>query len=427
MARPGFEVDRVDDRPARVGFEPGLQDVRLGAVEHQRRLDRRAQALDDLDHLLRLVGAFGQRDAHVQQVRAAIDLGPRHLAQFVVLLGQQQPLHGPTALRVDALANEGWRRLLAQVEGAHGAGRGRRWLAHAPRFSQTRALANGGDDRLQVVDGGAAAAADRAHAQIGGELAQRLGQLERLQWVHRVAAAQVQRDTGIGNDADRPFGALGQKAHRFAHVLGPGRAVQADDVDVERVQNRERRADVGAQQHAAVDVERDLDLNRDASAGDLKGAPCAEDGGLGLQNVLLRLDDQQVGATQEQAARLLFERLLELREGDVRQRRVVRAGQEAARADGAGHEARAAIALLELVAHVTRQARAGLVEVERPLGQAPLLEAQSTGLEGVGLDDVAADVQKAAMQRGGQVADDSGTAHPCSRRGARRRSRRRPG
>ena len=37
----GLEVERVEDRAARVGLEGCRQDVALGAVDHQRRFERR--------------------------------------------------------------------------------------------------------------------------------------------------------------------------------------------------------------------------------------------------------------------------------------------------------------------------------------------------------------------------------------------------
>ena len=65
----------------------------------------------------------------------------------------------------------------------------------------------------------------------------------------------------------------------------------------------------------------------------------AEDRRLDLEDVLRGLDDDQVGAAFDQAARLLGEDLDQLAEGDVAQGRVGRGGQEAGRPDRAGDEA----------------------------------------------------------------------------------------
>jgi hypothetical protein len=130
---------------------------------------------------------------------------------------------------------------------------------------------------------------------------------------------------------------LAEEADRVAHVLGAGRAVQAEHVDAERVDRREHRADVGAEQHlAAVGQQGDGDLDRQRPAGRLERLAGAEDRRLDLEDVLRRLDDDEVGAALDEALGLLGERVGELAEGDVAERRVVRGGQEAGRADRAG-------------------------------------------------------------------------------------------
>ena len=61
-------------------------------------------------------------------------------------------------------------------------------------------------------------------------------------------------------------------------------------------------------------------------------------GGLDLEDVLRRLDDDQVDAALEQAAGLLLEDLDEVAEADRAERRVVGGGEVAGRADRAGDE-----------------------------------------------------------------------------------------
>src|SRR6185369_11225049 len=100
-------------------------------------------------------------------------------------------------------------------------------------------------------------------------------------------------------------------------------------------------------------------------------------------DVLRGLDDDQVDAALEQAGRLLGEDLDELPERDVAERRVVAGGQEAGRADRAGDEALLADGL-------ARDLRGLLVDLERVLAQAPLLELEPGALERVGLDDLRA-------------------------------------
>ncbi len=186
---------------------------------------------------------------------------------------------------------------------------------------------------------------------------------------------------------DRQGGVLAEEADRVAHVLGAGRAVEADRLHVERGQRRQHRLDVGAEQHlAAVGQQRDGDLDRDPLAGRLERLARAEDRRLDLEDVLRRLDHQQVGAALDQAGRLLAEDLDEAAEGDVAERRVVGGGEEAGRADRAGDEAR-------LAGRLARDLGASAVDLERVLAEAPLLELEAGGLEGVGLDDLRAGVE----------------------------------
>ena len=105
--------------------------------------------------------------------------------------------------------------------------------------------------------------------------------------------------------------------------------------------------------------------------------------GLDLEDVLRGLDDEQVGAALEEALRLLGEDLEELAEGDAPEGRVVGRGQMAGRADRAGDEALLAD---RLAGDLGRLA----VDLERVVGEAPLVELEPAGLERVGLDDLGA-------------------------------------
>ena len=107
--------------------------------------------------------------------------------------------------------------------GARGAGRGA-----TDRRLGDRPL----DDRRDVRGGGAAAAAHDADAVALDELLQRLGQRLGLLGEDRLAVGSLQRQAGVGDARDRHRAVLAEEADRVAHVLGPGRAVQADHVDV---------------------------------------------------------------------------------------------------------------------------------------------------------------------------------------------------
>src|SRR5438067_13615070 len=87
-------------------------------MQHERSLDGRSKTLHHLNHLVALIRPFRQRDAYIQEVGPALHLVARNAEHAVVLVGEQQPLHFPTALGVDTLPNERWWRVLAQIEGA---------------------------------------------------------------------------------------------------------------------------------------------------------------------------------------------------------------------------------------------------------------------------------------------------------------------
>ncbi len=93
--------------------------------------------------------------------------------------------------------------------------------------------------------------------------------------------------------------------------------------------------------------------------------------------------DDQVDAALEQALGLLGEDLDELAEADLAEARVLGGGQVAGRADRAGHEAVLADRLAGDLGGLA-------VDLERVLAEAPLVELDPRGLEGVGLDDLGA-------------------------------------
>ena len=83
---------------------------------------------------------------------------------------------------------------------------------------------------------------------------------------------------------------------------------------------------------------------------------------------------------------LLGEHLHQLAEGDLAERRVVARRQVAGGADRAGDEA-------VLARRLARDLGGLAVDLERVLAQAPLLELQAAGLEGVGLEHLGAGLE----------------------------------
>ena len=239
-------------------------------------------------------------------------------------------------------------------------------------------------DRGDVRGRGAAAAADDRDAVALDELAERLGERLGLLGEDRLAVGALERQAGVRDAVDGQARVLAEEADRVAHVLGAGRAVQADHVDLQRLERRQDRVDVGAEQHlAAVGQQADRALDRHGAAGRLERLARAEDRGLDLEDVLRGLDDDEVGAALDEPARLLLEDRDELGEADLAERRVVGGGEVAGRADRAGDEA--------VLADGAARDLDGLdVDLERVVGEAPLVELQAAGLEGVGLDDLGA-------------------------------------
>ena len=93
---------------------------------------------------------------------------------------------------------------------------------------------------------------------------------------------------------------------------------------------------------------------------------------------------------RDQALGLLGEHLDELAEADLAERRIVGGRQIAGRADRAGDEPVLAGRLAGDLGRLD-------VDLHRVLGEAPLLELQPAGLEGVGLDDDRAGVEHRAV------------------------------
>ena len=119
----------------------------------------------------------------------------------------------------------------------------------------------------------------------------------------------------------------------------------------------------------------------------------------------------QVGAALDQAPGLLGRRpSTSSRKVILPERRVVGGGQVAGRADRAGDEAVLADGLAGDLGGLA-------VDLERVLAQAPLLELEPRGLEGVGLDDLGAGLEHRrvdALDDVGAVQDSASWHLPCS-------------
>ena len=159
-------------------------------------------------------------------------------------------------------------------------------------------------DPADVLGRGATAAADQRQAVIGDEARQRLGEFVRLQRVFGALGAQ-HRQAGVRHHRHRCLRVLRQVAQVFAHLSGTSGAVQADHVDTERLDRRQRCTDLAAQQHGARRLDRDVCENRDVTPELRHRTARAQHRGLELQQVLAGLDEDRVGAALEHAQRRL--------------------------------------------------------------------------------------------------------------------------
>ena len=117
----------------------------------------------------------------------------------------------------------------------------------------------------------------------------------------------------------------------------------------------------------------------------------AQDGRLGLQEVLAGLDDDRVGPARDEAAAALGVGVAEADERLVAQRRQLRAG-----ADRAEHVPRP-VRCRDLVGHLAGQHGALLGELADPFGDVVLGEVGQVRAEGVGLDGVRARLEVGAV------------------------------
>ncbi len=132
------------------------------------------------------------------------------------------------------------------------------------------------------------------------------------------------------------------------------------------------------------------------------------DGGLQLQDVLGGLNQEDVGATVGEAADLVEKEVHDLREARVAEHRVLGGGEETGGADGAGDEAgpiRGGVG----VRNAASKLGGGAVLLVGALAEAVLLQLQLGAAEGVGFDDVDADLEEGGvdgLDKGGVVEDE---------------------
>ncbi len=385
-------VHRVDDRAAAEALQPGLDHGRLGGVQHDRQGRCGGHPAGHLGHVDRAVAAHVV-DAQVQHVRAVPGLRAGDLDAVVPPSVQHGFPECLGAVGVGPLADHQDGRLLLERDLLVQRGQPR-FVAWAPpgRLDLTDRLHH----RAQVLGGGAAAPADQAESEFGDEPAQRRRQLIRIQRVDGTLRAEFGQ-AGVGHRRHSELRVLGQVPQMFAHLGRAGGAVQADEVGVQRGQRGQRRTDLGAEQHGAGGLHRDVHDHRNGDAAGGHGAAGTDDRRLGLQQVLAGLHDDRVDATLQHAGRLL---LVGVAQGAVR--RVAEGGQLGAGPDRPEHEA-GLVGGGELVGLRPGQRGTCMGQLEDPVLDVVLGQVGQVGTEGVRLDRVDAGLEVGPVHRSHDV------------------------
>ena len=181
-------------------------------------------------------------------------------------------------------------------------------------------------------------------------------------------AVDHRRQAHVGQARDRHGGVGRQVPQVLVHLGRPGGAVEPEDVGPHGAEGAERGADLGAEQHRAGLLHRDLELERDRAPERRHGPPGADDRGLGGQQVEVGLRDEQVDAALEQAPGHDLVGVAQLDEADLAQRR-------ATWCPGPSTRPRPAVA----VGHLAGDAGRGQADLVGPLGDAVLAERHGEG------------------------------------------------
>ena len=373
-----LEVDRVDDRLALAVGERDLDGLRIGGVDHDRRLDRAADPVIELVHRGLLV-ALGGLQADIDDLRAALHLAAGDLGRFVPLAGVHELPKLLRANDVGALADQqrpvvlvGLDQVDARVDGLPLPS-----LCQRPRFPP---LHHAGY-RRDVGVGGAAAAADEVQPSGVDEARERGGQAFRRL---RVASVLV-RQTGVWKARHRDPRPLMDGPQVVGHEIGAGGAVEPDRQLLGMLDRGQKGVRRLAAEHSSRGLDGSRHHHRPPHPGVGKRLLDRNQRRLGVAGVLAGFDKEQVHPALEEAADLLAEGPHELCKGDAAGDRDCLCG----RADRAGCEARPGRGG-GIGRRFGRELRGQPVERPRFVREPVLGKYQRCAAKGVGLDDVGA-------------------------------------
>ena len=140
-----------------------------------------------------------------------------------------------------------------------------------------------------MLGSGTTAPADETGTELGHEAGKRGCQLLWGERVPRAVRAEL-RQTRVRHDRYADAGPLRQVTQVLAHLGGPRRAVETDQIDAERLECGERRPDLGAEQHGAGGLDGDVSDDGQLNTRVSQGALGPDDRRLRLEQVLRRLD-----------------------------------------------------------------------------------------------------------------------------------------
>ena len=383
-----LEVHAVDDGASAEALQARLDDGRLGRVQHDRQGAGGRQPGRGVAHVDRPV-APDVVHAQVDHVGPLAHGLPADVDDLLPVGLQQRVAERPRAVGVGPLPHHQHAGVLPEGHGA--VERGRAGL-DLRRTRQNGPAADALDHLPHVLRRRPAAAADQPHAVLLGEVLQRVRELARGQGVDRPVLAEL-RQAGIRHHADRHRRVLAQEAQVLAHLGRAGGAVHADHVDAQRLQSGERRTDLRAEQHRAGELHGHLRDEHDPGARGGHGPLGADEGGLGLQQVLAGLDQDGVDAALDHGLALLLVGVAQQGVRGVAQGRQL--GARSDRADDPPRPLRGGPGIGGLAG----DPGAGVGRLTDPVRDVVLGQVGPVGAERVGLHRVAADREVRVVDR----------------------------
>ena len=392
-----LEVERVEDRSAAESLESRFHDRRFGRVEHDRGGDLGAHPGGEACHVGGSVPS-DVVDAEVDHVRRLLHLFLTDLHAAVEISFEHGVPERPGAVGVGPFADDEERSVLDDRRRPVDRGEGRNvgGIPFGRRDVPARC-----DDGRDVFGCRAAATADDAHAELFHETGEVSGQRRRREVV-RDLPVDDRRQAGVGDDRNGRAGVLGQVANRPVHLGGSGRTVDPYDVDVHRVEGGEGGVDPGADEHRPGRLDRDLRLDRQIDPRRAHGPARTVDRRLGPEQVVLRLNDEEVDPTVDHPGGLHLVGIAQFPVSDLSERCEFRS-----RSDRSGNESCPAVPLSVLIGDPPGDPGPGRGQFIGPAGDPVLAERDGEPAERIRLDGVGTDVEERPVQR----LDDVGAGH----------------